>query len=286
MPRIVSLISSATEIVYALGLGNMLVGRSHECDYPPDVLGLPIASQPSFDVAGTSPEIDARVKDRLRNALSIYDVRDQVLEQLQPTHILTQTQCEVCAVSLSDVERSVANQLRSKPQIVSLQPDCLADVWDDIARVAVALGYPERGQELVSQMKTRMKPVQPATRPTVACIEWLKPLMAAGNWMPELVEIAGGTNLFGRAGQHSPWLTWEALVAADPEVIIAMPCGFDLNKTIQEMHWLENLPGYEDLRAVRTGKVFPVDGNAYFNRPGPRLADSVEQLAQLIHGGA
>ena len=284
MPRIVSLISSATEIVYALGLGSMLVGRSHECDYPPEVLSLPIASKPSFDVVGTSPEIDARVKDRLRNALSIYEVQDEVLESLQPTHILTQTQCEVCAVSLSDLERSVASQLHSKPQIVSLQPNCLADVWDDIARIANAFGYPERGQELVLRMKARMKPVQTITRPTVACIEWLNPLMAAGNWMPELVELAGGTNLFGRAGEHSPWLTWEELVAADPDVILAMPCGFDLSKTMLEMHWLQNLAGYAELRAVRTGKVFPVDGNAYFNRPGPRLADSVEQLAQLIHG--
>jgi len=282
MPRIISLIASATEIVCALGAGDALVGRSHECDYPPAVLSLPPCSKPGFDVSGTSPQIDARVKDRLRDALSVYDVLDQVLEQLQPTHIVTQTQCDVCAVSLQDVERSVAAKLSSRPQIVALQPNCLADIWDDIRRVAVSLGMPERGKELVNELQRRMQPITQKRRPTVACIEWLNPLMAAGNWMPELVELAGGINLFGEVGRHSPWLQWEQVREADPDFLIAMPCGFDLEKTRQEMHWLEELPGYRALRAVQSGCVVPVDGNAYFNRPGPRLADSFDQLVAII----
>ena len=280
MPRIVSLISSATEIVYALGAGDWLVGRSHECDYPPEVLALPVCSTPSFAVSGTSPEIDAQVKDRLRNALSIYEVNNLQLHQLQPTHILTQTQCEVCAVSLKDVERSVALQLLSQPKIISLQPNCLADVWNDIRAIALSLLLDP--EPLLTQLKARMPPVERSYRPTVACIEWLNPLMAAGNWVPELVELAGGHNLFGEAGKHSPWMTWLELQEADPDIIIAMPCGFDEYRTRREMHWLEEQTGYADLSAVRNRQVYTVDGNAFFNRPGPRLAESYEQLKLIL----
>ena len=280
MPRIVSLISSATEIVYALGAGEWLVGRSHECDYPPEVLALPVCSTPSFAVSGTSPEIDAQVKDRLRNALSIYEVDDAQLRQLQPTHILTQTQCEVCAVSLKDVERSVASQLLSQPKIVSLQPNCLADVWEDIRAIAASLSIDP--EPLIARLQSRMPRIEKAHGPTVACIEWLNPLMAAGNWVPELVELAGGHNLFGEAGKHSPWMTWLELQQADPDIIIAMPCGFDQLRTRQEMHWLEEHSGYSDLLAVRNHQIHTVDGNAFFNRPGPRLVESYEQLRSIF----
>jgi iron complex transport system substrate-binding protein len=280
MPRIISLISSATEIVYALGAGDWLVGRSHECDYPPQVLSLPICSTPSFPVSGTSPEIDEQVKNQLRNALSIYEVDDRQLHALQPTHILTQTQCEVCAVSLKDVERSVAAQLISRPQIVSLQPNCLADVWDDIRRIAASLSLD--GEPLVSQLQANMPVVERDYRPTVACIEWLNPLMAAGNWVPELVELAGGRNLFGEAGKHSPWMNWADIQQADPDILIAMPCGFDEPRTRQEMHWVQEHPGYSELSAVRNNQVHTVDGNAYFNRPGPRLVESYQQLRAIF----
>jgi iron complex transport system substrate-binding protein len=181
------------------------------------------------------------VKSTLTNALSIYEVFDDVLQQLQPTHILTQTQCEVCAVSLKDVERSIAGKLASQPKIVSLQPNSLADIWDDFRRVANALGIEARGAATIAALQSRMEETSrlacaQANHPTVACIEWLEPLMAAGNWMPELIAMAGGVNLFGESGRHSPWMTWDELMARDPDVIIATPCGFDLERTVKEMY--------------------------------------------------
>jgi iron complex transport system substrate-binding protein len=285
MNRIVSLISSATEIVDALGEFNSLVGRSHECDFPSGIEQLPSCTRPTFDVSGSSLEIDQLVKHRLSNALSIYDVFDEVLLELQPTHILTQTQCEVCAVSLKDVERSVASRLASNPRIVSLQPNCLADIWNDIRRVAASLGIESRGEEVIASLKDRVREIAAqATRkgPRVACIEWLSPLMAAGNWVPELVEMAGGVNLFGEAGKHSPWMTWEELVAADPDIIVAMPCGFNEARTRDEMYWITDRPEFAGLKAAQAGLVFPVDGNQYFNRPGPRVVESLAILADLF----
>jgi iron complex transport system substrate-binding protein len=282
LSRIVSLISSATEIVDALGEFDSLVGRSHECDFPAGIEKLPCCTRPTIEVSGNSLEIDTAVKHNLANALSIYDVFDDVLLELQPTHILTQTQCEVCAVSLKDVERSVASRLESKPRIVSLQPNSLADIWDDIRRVADSLGIAKRGKQVIAELQERMREIASnATRkrPRVACIEWLSPLMAAGNWVPELVEMAGGVNLFGEAGKHSPWMTWEELVTSDPDIIVAMPCGFDEARTRQEMYWMTDRPEYAGLKAAKVGLVFPVDGNQYFNRPGPRVVESLAILA-------
>jgi iron complex transport system substrate-binding protein len=283
--RIASFIASATEIVDALGMLDCLVGRSHECDYPHGIEKLPVCTRPKIEVTGNSLEIDRQVKANLTNALSIYEVLDDVLEELQPTHILTQTQCEVCAVSLKDVERSVASRLASRPKIVSLQPNCLADIWDDIRRVAESLEIPERGEAVIRTLQSRMRSISDEAsveKPTVACIEWLSPLMAAGNWVPELVEMAGGVNLFGEAGKHSPWMTWEELVASDPDVIIAMPCGFDEARTRSEMYWLTDLPEFAHLKAARTGRVYTVDGNQYFNRPGPRVVESLQILSDLV----
>jgi iron complex transport system substrate-binding protein len=286
--RIVSLIASATEIVHALGQFESLVGRSHECDFPEAVAGLPVCTRPAISVSGDSREIDRLVKDRLREAVSVYEVFSDVLERLQPTHIITQTQCEVCAVSLKDVEAALAAGISSNPRIVPLHPNALADVWDDIRRVAGALGIGGRGEAVVDELKGRMcsisrQALSDRTRPTVACIEWLEPLMAAGNWVPELVEMAGGVNLFGEAGKHSPWMSWEQLVAADPEVIVIMPCGWDPARTQPEMHWLTDRAEWTRLRAVRNGRVHLTDGNQYFNRPGPRLVDSLEILAGVLH---
>jgi iron complex transport system substrate-binding protein len=283
--RIASFIASATEIVDALGMLPSLVGKSHECDYPHGIENLPVCTRPKIEVHGNSLQIDQQVKANLSNALSIYEVLDDVLEELQPTHILTQTQCEVCAVSLKDVERSVASKLASQPKIVSLQPNCLEDIWEDIRRVAASLEMVELGEEAIFGLQTRMRRISmEATdrKPTVACIEWLAPLMAAGNWVPELVEMAGGVNLFGEAGKHSPWMTWEELVASDPDVIIVMPCGFDEARTRTEMYWMTERPEYAGLKAVRTGQVHPVDGNQYFNRPGPRVVESLEILTEIL----
>lgn len=286
--RIVSLIASATEIVCALGYRAQLVGRSHECDFPASVSELPVCTEPKLRVDVPSREIDEQVKRILTEALSVYRVDAEQLRALRPDVVVTQSHCEVCAVSLRDVERALCDWTQSRPQIVSLEPDSLADVWRDIRRVANAFGAPARGEELIAQLQRRMSAVQAAAaklaeRPTVACIEWIDPLMAAGNWMPELVEMAGGVNLFGTAGKHSPWMTWEELRAKDPDVIVVLPCGFDIARSRQEMPALSERPDWRELRAVRNGRVYVADGNQYFNRPGPRLAESLEILAEILH---
>jgi len=287
-PRVISLIASATEIVCALGFESQMAGRSHECDFPASVKRLPVCTSPKFEVEGLSYEIDQRVKAILQEALSVYRVDADLLERLQPTHIITQSQCEVCAVSLKDVEQAVCQFTGSQPVVVSLEPNALADVWSDIRRVASALNAPERGEELVARLRRRMgeivaKARTVVLRPTVACVEWIDPLMAAGNWMPELVEMAGGVNLFGEVGKHSPWMSWEELVEADPDVIFISPCGFDIERTMEETNLLTGKPEWDGLKAVKSNRVFVADGNQYFNRPGPRLVESLEILAELFH---
>ena len=288
MPRIVSLIASSTEIVCALGFGDQLVGRSHECDFPPWVQRLPVCTGPKFATDGTSYEIDQRVKAILAEGLSVYRVDAERLRALAPDVIVTQSQCEVCAVSLRDVEQAVCEWIESRPRIVSLEPYALADVWRDIATVATALGAAQRGVELVTRLRGRIeKIVEPARglreRPSVAVVEWIDPLMAAGNWMPELVEMAGGVNLFGEAGKHSPWMTIEDLADRDPDWILVIPCGFDLERTRADMPALAARPEWMRLRAVRERRVVLGDGNQYFNRPGPRLVESLEILAEILH---
>jgi iron complex transport system substrate-binding protein len=291
MPRIVSLIASATEIVCALGFEDQLVGRSHECDYPESVKRLPVCTQPKFDPDGTSYEIDQRVKAVLQEGLSVYRVDGEKLRDLEPDVIVTQSHCEVCAASLRDVERAVCAWLRACPRLVSLAPDGLSDVWAGMEQVAEALGVHERGTELVRRLRARMGAIADRARtldarPTVACVEWIEPLMASGNWMPELVAMAGGVNLFGSAGAHAPWMTWAELCERDPEVLVLLPCGFDIARTRRDLPVLQNRPEWPRLKAVRNGRAFVTDGNQYFNRPGPRLVESLEILAELLHPGA
>src|ERR1700677_4441359 len=266
--RIVSLIASASEILSTLGLTHNQVGRSHECDFPPEIMALPVCTSPAFPTSGSSAEIDQRVKARVANALSVYEVSREMLDTLQPTHVITQTQCRVCAVSLEDVERALTGWVTSRPKLVALEPNALADVWDDIRRVAASCGVADRGEEVVTRLQGEMRRIsEPACagshRPSVACIEWHEPLMAAGNWVPELVKMAGAVNLFGQAGAHSPWMNWQQLVEADPDVIISMPCGFDLARTCAEMYWLTDRPEWQKLRAVQTGRVDLADGHQY-----------------------
>ena len=217
MSRVVSLLPSSTEIICALGCRERLAGRSHECDFPAGVGGLPACTAPKFDPDGTSYQIDQRVKAILQEAVSVYRVDAGLLDRLEPDWLVTQSQCEVCAVSLEEVEKAACQLVRSRPAILSLEPNLLADVWRDIERVAAALEVEDRGRALLAGLRERLEGIAARTRrigdrPRVACIEWFEPLMAAGNWIPELVEIAGGRNLFSSAGSHSPWLTWEALV--------------------------------------------------------------------------
>ncbi|MEO0708643.1 MAG: cobalamin-binding protein [Cyanobacteria bacterium J06649_5] len=306
--RIVSLIPSATEIVCALGYGDYLVGRSHECDYPLAVTELPICTEPKFDPIGTSAEIHGRVTQLLASALSVYRVKTDILADLRPTHIITQAQCEVCAVSLGDVEKAVTELVQTTPdhppiQVVSLQPECLADLWQDMARVASALrssseAAPESPSEpppepasgsktddIIAALKAKITPsLAPEPRPKVACIEWTEPLMAAGNWVPELVELAGGQDCFGVAGAHSDWMTWDDLTTADPDIIIVLPCGYDLAQTkAATLEMAQKNASWQQLKAVQNGQVYLTDGNQYFNRPGPRLVESWEILTEIIH---
>ncbi|HJQ39826.1 MAG TPA: cobalamin-binding protein [Thermoanaerobaculia bacterium] len=273
MTRIVSLLPSATEIVCALGYESALVGRSHECDFPRGIERLPVCTESKVRGAVTSEEIHARVDEILRHDLSVYRVDAELLRELAPTHIVTQVQCEVCAVSLRDVEAAITDWSGLAPRIVPLNPQTLDDVFEDIRRTAAAIGT--SAEPLITRMQLSMDAcvANVAKKPRVATIEWLSPLMTAGNWMPELIEMAGGINLFGERGKHSPWLEWDALVNADPDVVLILPCGFGIAEIERDFH------GWPELRAG----VFLLDGNQYFNRPGPRLVESLQILAEVLH---
>jgi iron complex transport system substrate-binding protein len=288
MERIASLLPSTTEIACALGFEASLVGRSHECDFPPSVAALPPLTSPKLDASAPSRTIDGRVKQLVQGGLSVYRVDAERLRELAPSVILTQDQCQVCAASLADVEEALGAWLGARPRVVSLNPSSLDDVQGDLLRVAEALAAPQQGVALAEEFSGRIDAVAERSlrireRPTVASIEWIDPLMTAGNWMPELVTLAGGRNLFGETGHASPWLDWETLRAADPEVIVLLPCGFDLARTRRELPPLLAQPGWAELRAVKAGRVLLTDGNQYFNRPGPRLAESLEILAEILH---
>lgn len=286
--RIVSLLPSTTEIACALGFRDQLVGRSHECDHPADVASLPVLTDSTLDADAPSREIDDRVKALVRDGLSIYRVDAERLRELAPTVILTQDHCEVCAASLADVEIALEHWLGARPRVISLRPSTLGDVWRDIERVAEALGEPERGTATSQELTERLTDIAEQTlrirpKPSVVCVEWIDPLMGAGNWMPELVTLAGAGQFFGETGVHSPWLEWESVRHADPDVIVVMPCGFDVPRTRAELAPLLAQPGWDELAAVKAGRVYLADGSQYFNRPGPRLVESLEILAEILH---
>ena len=297
--RLVSLLASATEMIAALGCLDQLVARSHECDYPPDVLSLPVVSRVQIDTEASSARIDAQIKqlsqstpglrDAAIKALSIYAIDVALLQELRPDVIFTQTQCEVCAVSERDVTRAVEQLTGLQPRIVSLAPYRLDDVWEDIMRVGEALGRRTRAEQLVQDYQQRLTRLRELTmhqgeKSRVAVLEWLDPLMGAGNWTPELVAMAGGENVFGEMGQHAPWLSWEELLAADPDVLVLAPCGFTLERTMQDIPLLQQHPSWQSLRAVKDGRIYAIDGNAYINRSGPRLVESAEILGRILWG--
>ncbi len=286
--RIISLIASSTEIVCALGLQEKLVGRSHECDFPPGVKNLPVCSRPLIDVQTSSREIDQQVKTLVKSGSSVYQLDVDQLEALNPDVIITQDQCEVCAVSLNDVKKAACQLGERPPRIITLRTNSLDDLWQDIRKVAAALDVLDRGEDLIHRSLERLERITGkvkiiSVRPAVLCLEWLDPLMAAGNWIPELIELLQGKNVLGSAGQLAPLMSWEDLRIKDPQFLITMPCGWDIPKTRQEIIPLTQMPGWEDLQAVQRDQVYLTDGNQYFNRPGPRLVESLEILAEILH---
>jgi len=286
--KIISLLPAATEIICALGLQQNLVGRSHECDYPEGVKSLPVCSEASFGNELSSADIDRKVKEILTEALSVYTINKETIKQLKPDVVITQAQCEVCAVSLKDVEEALENLLDKNASIISLQPETLDDIFNDIRLVADQLGVSIEGDALLENLHDRVDIIRHklkyiADKPTVACIEWLEPMMVSGNWMPELIDIAGGKSVLAENGKHSPYVNWEAIQAADPDIIIVMPCGFGIDRTLKEVGVLLSLPGFTELKAVKNNRLYIADGNQYFNRSGPRIVDSVEILAEIIN---
>ena len=285
--RVLSLLSSTTEVVYALGCEDQLVGRSHECDYPPAVMTLPICTKPKFNVDGSSKEVDGQVKSILQNALSVYYINEDLLKELKPDIILTQSQCEVCAVSEKDVKSVVKNITGINPDIISVEPNSVKDIFKDIKIIAEALNVVDKGADLIDFMKNRIRTLKKSydvkSELTVAAIEWIDPLMAAGNWVPELIEMAGGINLFGEAGKHSPWMEYKDLIEKDPHTIIIMPCGYNIQKSIIEIDSLIKQKGWKEINAVQNDKVYITDGNQFFNRPGPRIIESLEILIEIFH---
>jgi iron complex transport system substrate-binding protein len=297
--RIISLLASATEMIDELGCLDQLVGRSHECDFPPQVCSLPVVSKVQIDIGTSSAKIDEQIKQLAHassstenaalKALSIYSIDVEQLQALRPDVIFTQTQCEVCAVSERDVMQAVQQLTGLQPRVVSLAPHQLSDVWQDVLRVGQALEVPERARQLVNGYKKKMDQLHSITssfayRPRVAVLEWLDPLMGAGNWTPELVACAGGENIFGEVGLHSPWLNWEELLHANPAVLVLSPCGFTIERTLMDLPLLQQHPLWPSLQAVQTGQVYAIDGNQYLNRSGPRLVESAELLGRVIWG--
>jgi iron complex transport system substrate-binding protein len=291
MHRIISLIASATEIVHSLGFGGEMVGRSHECDFPNAVKNLPVCTEPKFSIDGSSYAIDQRVKAIVQEGLSVYRVHADIVDGLMPTHIITQTQCEVCAVSQADVEAAACELIGGQVQIVSLKADKLEDIWKDISLVGTALGAKVTADDTISALKMRLNAIARKAAclkgKRVAVIEWMEPLMIAGNWIPELLEICGAEAVPNSDSHRSSTIPctiqWQDLLASDPDVIIVSPCGFDVPRILTEMPLLSRQQDYAQLKAVQTDCVAVVDGNQYMNRPGPRILESLEIMAEIIH---
>lgn len=283
--RICSFLPGGTEIVYLLGLGDQLVGVTHECDYPAEAKQKRIVVRSAIDSARlSSRDIDRKVSELLLAGQNLYGIDEPALREAAPELILTQGLCDVCALDYDDVVKAAA-RLAPMPRIVSLNPHSLGDVLEDIACVGAATGRADRAEALVLDLRARIERVglrDPAYRPRVVCLEWFEPLYVAGHWVPEMVALAGGHDVLGRNGESSFKVEWREILDARPEVILLMPCGFDASRAVKESTSLRALPGWNDLPAVKAGNVFALNGNAYFSRPGPRLINGLEILAHLI----
>lgn len=285
--RICSLVPGATEIVAALGLADHLVGISHECDFPPEVKTIPVMVRPHIDQGMASPDIDRAVTRAVAEHQPLYILEAKRLREAEPDLIITQDLCHVCAVTPSEVQRAIGS-LPRPPRVLTLNTGSLEDMFRDVEQIGEATGTVPEAQAFTSALRTRLralrrKVVGKDPLPTVACVEWLEPLYAAGHWVPEMLWWAGGQDVLGTAGAPSSKLTWAQLRAAAPDVLIAMPCGFSVERTLQEIDRLTTHPDWCRLPAVQQNRVFAVDSAAYFSRPGPRLVDGTEILAALCH---
>jgi iron complex transport system substrate-binding protein len=285
--RIISFLPAATEMACALGLVDQLVGVSHECDYPPAARGKPVAVRCALPVESMSArEIDIAVSECIHGGGSLYEVDERLLERLAPTHILTQALCQVCAPSGHEITRAL-NALASKPQILWFTPHCLEDIFDNLRELGRVTGRLNEAEEWIASAHARLKKtsdlVRHEPRPRVFCLEWTDPCYCSGHWVPEMVEMAGGMDALGHKGTDSVRLAWADIAAWSPEVLIVSPCGFGTNKAVELTNQLLQQPGWSELPAVRHKRVFAVNANAYFARPGPRVVEGVELLAHLIH---
>tara|TARA_B100001029_G_C15002619_1_gene419078 strand:+ start:162 stop:1085 length:924 start_codon:yes stop_codon:yes gene_type:complete len=289
MKKIVTLIPSASEIVSFLGEKKSIIGRSHECDFPKELTNIVSLTSPKLNVGGSSREIHDQIEKILSNSLSVYKVDIEKLKYLNPDYVITQAQCEVCAVSLSEVEEITSKYLSKNTKLISLQPNTISEVFDDIKRVASGLNLDQKkSDDLILILKKRLEEIKTNNlnqkNPEVACIEWIDPLMVAGNWIPEMVEISGAKDVFGKIGKNSHWIKFEDLIEKNPEIIIFIPCGFDIAKTKEEVEiLLSKKKEWSSLKAYQNKKIFIADGNQYFNRPGPRIIESIEILCEIFH---
>ena len=286
--KIISLLPAATETICALGLEHCLVGRSHECDFPVSVKSLPICSSAKVFSESDSAAIDQQVKEILSNSLSVYEIDKDLIRSLNPDVIITQAQCEVCAVSLNEVEQALSGFLNKDCRIISLEPHDLSDIYKDIERLALQLNVADAAAQLLEMSEERINIIRHklkfiTNKPKIACIEWLSPLMIAGNWTPEIVEIAGGIPVLTAKAKHSAYVSFEDVLREDPDIIVLMPCGFSIQRTLEEISLLLELPEWGKLKAVRENNIYVSDGNQYFNRSGPRITDSIEIMAEIIN---
>jgi iron complex transport system substrate-binding protein len=285
--RVCSLLPSATEILFSLGLGDSVVGVTHECDFPPEAAGKPVLIRPRVDPGAKPADLDRQVAELVQRGESIYAVDAELLKSLAPDLIVTQDLCHVCAASPDDLATALA-QLPKRPRVLSLTPHSLTDVWGDIRRVGEATGRRREAQALAITLEQRMaaiemKVARAAPRPRVLCLEWLDPFYVGGHWVPEMVAKAGGEDVLGRAGEPSFRVTARQIADSRPDMIVVMPCGYNLERADRESkaaHWPES---WSDLPAMRDKQIFTVDANSYFSRPGPRLADGIAVLAQILH---
>ncbi len=286
--RICSLLPSATETLYALGLGDSVVGVTHECDFPPEAKSKPALIRPRVDPNADAATVDRQVRELVEKGESIYAVDADLLESLAPDLIVTQDLCHVCAASPEDLASALSKMARS-PEVLSLTPHSLADVWEDILRIGDATGTRKCAEDFAGTLKARVDVIESIVvaanraRPRVLCLEWLEPFYVAGHWLPEMVEKAGGTDVFGHAGEISYRVTSQQIAASAADILLVMPCGYDVTRTVEDFRSSGLSEGWRDLPAIPNGQVFAVDANSYFSRSGPRLADGVELLAHIFH---